>query len=119
MGTPKRVCQEPEITQLASTACPTCGYEAPEEDAAAQANAIRGGLDICLNCGEIMAFEPTPKPLRLGGPAIEAVPARAKDFVRLGYEGHLKLLGVQSLTHRAAQLRGYHLGKLRFRGGRA
>jgi hypothetical protein len=121
----KPTCTELEITQLTSAACPSCGYDPPEDDmvgdARAQAQALRAGLDICLNCGEIMAYEQTPVPMRLGGnePPFEAVVARAKDFARLTQDGTRRLLGLQSLAHRAAALRGYHLGKLKFRGGRA
>jgi hypothetical protein len=113
----------PESTDPSS--CPRCGFHTRDDE---WITGPSSKLAVCLNCGELMAFDTKlddafQRYEKIGGRRPEQTPGpvvpTAVDFARLTPDSCAKLMKASSLTYRAAQLRGYHLGKLRFRAGNA
>jgi hypothetical protein len=116
-----------EIT-AAAIPCPKCGYSSPDVDFAPRPmRETRGdrssdGVDICLNCGEFMAFDEALDRIEarvLGTLTPTPVPATSRDFEKYKPETVNRLLSNQSITARLARMRGYDLGRLKFRKGTA
>jgi len=61
--------------------CPTCNYELPAETCIKDANAKpkAGDLSVCLNCGEILVFDPD---LKLRMPTISDVMSWDADLFK-------------------------------------
>jgi|SRR5687767_14921275 len=110
--------------------CPKCGYSSPDSDftprplrvGLSTAATTYDGVDICLNCGEFMAFDEALDNVEaqvLGTRTPTPVLATSMDFARYSPETCRKLLESQSITAKLARMRGYHLGRLKFRKGTA
>jgi hypothetical protein len=107
--------------------CPKCSYEQPAEFAARPRTYGPMPVDICVNCAEFMTYdmrlddaeERFRDPRSPGMHTPTPVLTTNDDFRRFSPKTCKQLLEAQSITHRLARMRGYHLGKLKMRSGRA
>jgi hypothetical protein len=102
--------------------CPRCGYQQPAEFAARPRTWGPQPVDICVNCAEFMTYDPrfdAAEEMYTGVRTPTPVLITAADMGRVSPKTCRQLLEEHSLTQRLAQMRGYHLHRLKLRGGRA
>jgi hypothetical protein len=115
--------EDDEVSEPAPP-CPSCKYQLPNAEFAARPKPYGPmPVDICLNCGSFMTFDEALDDAEARFTGVRTptpVLTTSMDFARFTPATCKKLLQSQSITHRLAQMRGYHLGKqLKMRSGRA